>query len=85
MKTAWIILGSIAGSVMVILLLLPGPEEEGQAKLFCSYDKVFVEFDDGNYKWGTMFLDDDGKPISCSKNYLQPNGKMTRKYNDQSV
>ena len=85
MKTAWIILGSIAGSVIVILLLLPGPEEEGQAKLFCSYDKVFVEFDDGNYKWGTMFLDDDGKPISCSKNYLQPKSKMTRKYNYKSV
>jgi len=85
MKTAWIILGSIAGSVIVILLLLPSSEQNGHAKLFCSYDRVFVEFDDGKYKWGTIFLGDDGKPISCSKDYLQPNGKIIRKYNDQSV
>jgi len=83
MKTAWIILGSIA--VAIILLLLHGCEQVGHARLFCSYDKVFVEFDDGKYKWGTIFLDEDGKPISCSKMYLQPDGKMTRKYNDQSV
>ena len=37
-------------------------------RLFCSYGKVFIEFQDGNNVWGTMMLDDDGVPVQCDRN-----------------
>lgn len=37
-------------------------------RLFCSYGRVFIEFQDGDNVWGTMMLDDDGVPIRCDNN-----------------
>ena len=34
-------------------------------RLFCAYDKMFIEFDDGKNIWGTMWLDRDGRPVTC--------------------
>lgn len=86
MRPAWIILSSIAGSVIIVLLLLsPASEPQGNTSLFCAYDRIFIEFDDGKYKWGTIFLDDDGKPMACSRKYFTPDGVITRKNNDKLI
>lgn len=37
-------------------------------RLFCSYGKVFIEFQEGSSVWGTMMLDDDGIPVRCDRN-----------------
>ena len=34
-------------------------------RMFCAYDKMFIEFDDGKNTWGTMWLDRDGRPVTC--------------------
>jgi hypothetical protein len=47
------------------LLLFEEPYQ-AESKLFCAYNRVFVEFEDGKYKWGALLLDEDGKPISCN-------------------
>lgn len=47
------------------LLLFEEPYQP-ESKLFCAYNRVFVEFEDGKYKWGTLLLDEDGKPINCT-------------------
>ena len=70
-----ILLLFISAVLLVTPVRLSGDSVE--SKVFCAYGKVFIEFDDGKYKWGTMMLDDDGLPISC-KRYLdkpeQPSG-----------
>ena len=34
-------------------------------RMFCAYDRMFIEFDDGKSVWGTMWLDQDGRPVTC--------------------
>lgn len=41
---------------------LPEPE----SKIFCAYNRVFVEFKNGTSVWGTLMLDHDGLPVPCS-------------------
>jgi hypothetical protein len=36
-------------------------------RTFCAYNRVFVEFEEGNKIWGTTMLDDKGRPIPCSE------------------
>lgn len=54
--------------LIVVLLLIPGPDKV-ESRVFCAYGKIFVEFEDGKSKWGTIMLDDDGRPLDC-KRYL---------------
>jgi hypothetical protein len=67
----------IAGVLLVTPVRLSGDSVE--SRVFCAYGKVFVEFDDGKYKWGTMMLDSDGLPIDCKK-YIEPENKESRYY-----
>ena len=53
--------------VFGIVILLPTREAELQSSVFCAYGKVFVEFEEGNKKWGTIMLNDNGKPILCTE------------------
>jgi hypothetical protein len=48
-----------------ILVLFTEPHR-AESKIFCAYNRVFVEFEDGRHKWGTLLLDEDGKPIGCN-------------------
>ena len=56
----------------VVTLLSKYTESETQSSVFCAYGKVFVEFDEGNKRWGTMLLNDNGKPIPCSEDSRTP-------------
>jgi hypothetical protein len=38
-----------------------------EVKIFCAYDRVFVEFHESGKVWGVMWLDDTGAPVSCGK------------------
>jgi hypothetical protein len=44
-----------------------------ESRIFCAYERLFIEFEDGRLRWGTMLLDDDGRPMSC-KQYIPNNG-----------
>lgn len=46
-----------------IWIIWPAPRTN--VKLFCSYNRIFIEFEQGNATWGTIMLDDDGKPFPC--------------------
>ena len=52
---------------MIIVGLLP-KESSSTTRLFCAYGKVFVEFEEPHYTWGTLMLDINGKPIPCNTN-----------------
>lgn len=43
------------------------------ASTFCAYGKVFVKFKEGNSTWGTLMLDNDGRPIKCNEDKLNTN------------
>jgi hypothetical protein len=38
-----------------------------RTKTFCAYNKVFVEFEEGDKRWGTLMLNWNGKPIPCNE------------------
>lgn len=61
------------GVVFGIIFLLPKPGElETRSSVFCAYGKVFVEFEEGNKRWGTILLNDGGKPIPCDDTTKMP-------------
>lgn len=41
-------------------------DRDTHTRLFCAYERVFVEFEEDGHTWGTMFLDHNGKPIPCT-------------------
>ena len=55
----------ISIAFMVIIGLLP-KEASSTTRLFCAYGTVFVEFEDTRSTWGTLMLDNTGKPIPCN-------------------
>lgn len=59
-KSAVIVFGALATGYY----FLP-KEREVHTRMFCAYDRVFVEFIEGKTVWGVMWLDNNGKPISC--------------------
>ena len=43
-------------------------EAKSTTRLFCAYGKIFVEFEESHSTWGTLMLDNNGKPMSCRNN-----------------
>lgn len=71
---------SIIGTLTVAgLSFIPVRHSETSTLLFCAYGQVFVEFNEDNHKWGTLWLDRHGRPIPCKEdqpvveNYLRGN------------
>jgi len=62
-------------AVAIVASLVYWIQEEtsvAHTQMFCAYGKWFVEFKEGNSVWGAMLLDDDGRPIRCSKSDTAP-------------
>jgi hypothetical protein len=60
----------------VIIVLWPlrnllSIEEDIHTRRFCAYGQVFVEFEHTGKTWGTTFLDERGKPVSCTDDDVQ--------------
>lgn len=49
----------------VILLYQIFRDRDTHTRLFCAYNRVFVEFEESGNIWGTMMLDRHGRPIPC--------------------
>lgn len=64
LKTIIIII--IASVVAIVYLLLP-KQQETSTRMFCAYERVFVEFQERNNTWGVLFLDDNGNPVYCNE------------------
>jgi hypothetical protein len=58
----YVILGLVA-----LAIIVSNQESEFKTSSFCAYGTVFVEFEEGNRKWGTILLDRNGKPVLCSE------------------
>lgn len=60
-------IAAVAVLAIVIWYVFSLRETDTHTSKFCAYGKVFVEFDDGKSKWGTLMLDWEGKPIPCKE------------------
>jgi hypothetical protein len=52
--------------VVVVKSYYATSSQEEDARVFCAYDRLFVEFHTGRNTWGTILLDDDGLPVPCN-------------------
>jgi hypothetical protein len=59
--------------LVALAIIVSNQEREFNTSSFCAYGTVFVEFEEGNRKWGTTLLDRQGKPIPCSETELGAN------------
>lgn len=54
-------------ALYVLVMWFSTREREIHTRMFCAYDRVFVEFVEGSNTWGTMWVDNNGKPIPCKE------------------
>jgi len=53
-------LAILASTILIV------KSNQTDVRLFCSYGRIFIEFQEGFTTWGTIMLDDQGAPIRCS-------------------
>ena len=61
----------IGSTILVVMLSVVRPLDEEPStstQMFCAYGRIFVEFSEGSYKWGALWLDANGRPVSCKNN-----------------
>jgi drug/metabolite transporter superfamily protein YnfA len=61
-------------ALLVVFVLWPLEDmlnDNIHTRRFCAYGQVYVEFQQGSKIWGTTFLDERGKPVSCTDDDVQ--------------
>jgi hypothetical protein len=61
-------------ALLVVFVLWPLQDtlnDDIHTRRFCAYGQVYVEFQQGSKIWGTTFLDERGKPVSCTDDDVQ--------------
>ena len=61
---------------VVIVVVWIENSNRSDVRLFCSYGRVFIEFQEGYTVWGTIMLDNNGLPVPCDEN-IKTNYKET--------
>jgi len=56
--------------IFTILAMALHNEPKANARFFCAYGKVFIEFEEDGKVWGTMWIDEDGRPLTCKGDSL---------------
>lgn len=47
-------------------------------RLFCTYNRVFIEFEQGSATWGTIMLDNEGRPFPCGDDEIKTKLNLLR-------
>ena len=61
----WLVFAAI---LTVLAVFVMRAESHLETRLFCAYERVFVEFEENGKIWGTLLLDYAGRPIPCHSN-----------------
>lgn len=61
---------AVAIILFTVLVMAFNKEPRANARFFCAYGKVFIEFEEEGRVWGTMWIDEDGRPLSCKGDNL---------------
>jgi hypothetical protein len=56
----------IVGGILIAMFVIHVTENSAHARLFCAYNKTFIEFREGKNVWGVIYLDSNGKPVDCA-------------------
>lgn len=76
-KTVWLVL---LASAMTYSCVAGTGETKTETSVFCAYGKLFVEFKEHHNVWGTIFLDNAGRPVPCENDKdVQPVPRNTLK------
>lgn len=63
----------LCASVLLIIALAncSSNTAKSSVRLFCTYNRVFIEFEQGSATWGTMMLDNEGRPFPCGEEEIK--------------
>ena len=70
----------VVGVTLILTLVNKPTTRTAHTRTFCAYGQVFVEFDEDGYRWGTVLLNRNGKPIPCKED-----DDITEPANDKST
>lgn len=70
----------VVGVTLILTLVNKPAARTAHTRTFCAYGQVFVEFDDDGYRWGTVLLNRNGKPIPCRED-----DDITEPANDRTI
>ena len=68
----------LVGIVGIIWAASSSSAPKTSVKLFCTYNRVFIEFEQGSATWGTIMLDDTGVPIPCGEEEIKTKLELIR-------
>lgn len=64
-------------TMFVAMLTWAYTDEDSYASTYCAYGKIFVKFKENGQTWGSLMLDDDGRPIKCLEKSTETTSKST--------
>ena len=64
-KWALIAWSACASLLILLAFVAVKPTVKTVTHTFCAYGRVFVEFEETGFRWGTIMLDYNGRPIPC--------------------
>lgn len=67
LKWAFVTWAIMATLIIFLAILAMRKAPETEARAFCAYNRVFVEFSESGRTWGALMLDFNGKPIPCEE------------------
>ena len=60
-----LILITLFALFLLALLVYKETSDQTTVRFFCVNGRVFIEFEERHNTWGTMWLDNRGKPMQC--------------------
>ena len=60
----------LVATIGILVLMWLYDDDNSYASTYCAYGKVFVKFREGGQVWGTLMLDNDGRPMRCLENSI---------------
>ena len=70
----------VVGVTLILTLVNKPTARTAHTRTFCAYGQVFVEFDEDGYRWGSVLLNRNGKPIPCRED-----DEITEPANDRTT
>jgi len=52
-------------AIITVILAIYVKIPSDDVRFFCSHGRVFIEFEENNKVWGTLWTDDEGRPQAC--------------------
>lgn len=65
LKWAFVCWSSCATLIIILGIAHSKSVPVTETRVFCAYNRIFVEFDENGKRWGTIMIDYNGRAIPC--------------------